>query len=57
MLKSFGPKTGKTFYDFARGIDDRELNTETDVAKSISVNLNWGINILVVLMLACISDV
>ena len=27
---------------FARGIDDRELNTETDAAKSISVNLNWG---------------
>lgn len=38
----FGQKTGKILHDFARGIDKRELKTETE-RKSVSVDINYGI--------------
>ncbi len=42
LKEIFGQKTGKILYDFARGIDERELKTETE-RKSVSVDINYGI--------------
>lgn len=42
-LKSqFGEKTGRMLYDYARGVDNRELKTSTE-RKSVSVDINFGI--------------
>ena len=38
----FGVKTGKILYEHARGIDSRELKTNTE-RKSVSVDINYGI--------------
>jgi len=42
LQAAFGSKLGKTLYDHARGIDNRELKTSTD-RKSVSVDINFGI--------------
>ncbi len=41
----FGQKTGKILHNFARGIDERELKTETE-RKSVSVDINYGIRFI-----------
>ncbi len=42
LQNTFGNKTGKSLHDFARGIDERVLKTETE-RKSVSVDINYGI--------------
>lgn len=42
LRAQFGTKTGKILYDYARGVDSRELKTTTE-RKSVSVDINFGI--------------
>ena len=42
LQETFGQKTGRVLYNFARGVDDRELKTATE-RKSVSVDINYGI--------------
>lgn len=46
LQTQFGPKTGKTLHDYARGIDQRELKVASDAVaarKTVSVDINFGI--------------
>ncbi|KAI9314973.1 hypothetical protein BX666DRAFT_1862094, partial [Dichotomocladium elegans] len=42
LQKQLGPKTGRMLYNFARGIDDRELQLEHP-RRSVSADVNWGV--------------
>ena len=42
LRAQFGTKTGKILYNYARGVDSRELKTTTE-RKSVSVDINFGI--------------
>ena len=42
LQSQFGTKTGETLYEYARGVDNRELKTTTE-RKSVSVDINFGI--------------
>ncbi|ORX58569.1 hypothetical protein BCR36DRAFT_409079, partial [Piromyces finnis] len=43
LQKEFGKKTGQKLYNLCRGIDDRELNSESNERRSISAEITWGI--------------
>ncbi|KAG7817532.1 hypothetical protein KL928_003431 [Ogataea angusta] len=47
LASIFGPKTGVTIYNYARGLDDTCIdilkNPEALQRKSISIDVNWGI--------------
>ncbi|KAG7794359.1 hypothetical protein KL929_005113 [Ogataea haglerorum] len=47
LASIFGPKTGVTIYNYARGLDDTCIdilkNPEAFQRKSISIDVNWGI--------------
>ena len=42
LQKEFGPKTGQSLYNYARGIDSREIKVEKE-RKSVSAEINYGI--------------
>ena len=42
LMNDFGNKTGETLYNFARGIDLRQLKI-IQQRKSIGVDVNWGV--------------
>ena len=42
LQTQFGSKTGKTLYEYARGMDSRQLRVTTE-RKSVSVDINFGI--------------
>ncbi|GAA97632.1 hypothetical protein E5Q_04310 [Mixia osmundae IAM 14324] len=42
LRNTFGPNLGKTYYNFARGIDDRPLEMGS-ARKSVSAEVNYGI--------------
>jgi hypothetical protein len=44
LQESFGKKTGKTLFDFSRGIDTRSIPFELVASrKSVNVEVNWGV--------------
>ncbi|KAK9761358.1 deoxycytidyl transferase, partial [Basidiobolus ranarum] len=43
LQKEFGNGHGQMLYNFCRGIDHRELQTENHIRKSIGTNVSWGI--------------
>lgn len=47
LQTEFGPKNGQKFYDFARGIDHKEVQN-TILRKSVSADVNYGIRMKVV---------
>eukprot|EP00834_Sanchytrium_tribonematis_P000239 NODE_5_length_72347_cov_1.339331.p7 type:complete len:687 gc:universal NODE_5_length_72347_cov_1.339331:20804-18744(-) len=43
LQEKFGIKKGETIFKMVRGIDDRELNDQTEERQSVSAEINWGI--------------
>ncbi|ORY06463.1 DNA repair protein [Basidiobolus meristosporus CBS 931.73] len=43
LQKEFGNSTGQMLYNYCRGIDHRELQTDIHLRKSIGTNVSWGI--------------
>jgi DNA repair protein REV1 len=42
MSNSLGPKTGEKLWEYARGIDRKEVG-DVDIRKSVSAEVNWGV--------------
>ena len=42
LQAEFGPKAGKTLYNFARGIDKRSIQMDSP-RKSVSAEVAWGV--------------
>ena len=42
MMSSLGPKTGEKLWEYARGIDRKEVG-DVEVRKSVSCEVNWGV--------------
>lgn len=42
MMTSLGPKTGEKLWDYARGIDRKEV-ADVEIRKSVSAEVNWGV--------------
>ncbi|KAI9004798.1 hypothetical protein BC832DRAFT_67826 [Gaertneriomyces semiglobifer] len=40
-----GSKTGEMLYNFARGIDNRPLESESKMRKTVGAEINWGIRL------------
>jgi DNA repair protein REV1 len=42
MMSTLGPKTGEKLWEYARGIDRKEVG-DVEVRKSVSAEVNWGV--------------
>ncbi|TLD35149.1 Allantoinase [Venturia nashicola] len=42
MSNSLGPKTGEKLWEYARGIDRKEVG-DVEIRKSVSAEVNWGV--------------
>lgn len=42
MSSSLGPKTGEKLWEYARGIDRKEVG-DVEIRKSVSAEVNWGV--------------
>ncbi|KAF2436116.1 DNA repair protein [Tothia fuscella] len=42
LITTLGPKTGEKLWEYARGIDKKEVG-DTEIRKSVSAEVNWGV--------------
>lgn len=42
LISTLGPKTGERLYEYARGIDRKEVG-DVEIRKSVSAEVNWGV--------------
>jgi DNA repair protein REV1 len=42
LISTLGPKTGEKIWDYARGIDRKEVG-DVEIRKSVSAEINWGV--------------
>ncbi|KIW05520.1 uncharacterized protein PV09_03401 [Verruconis gallopava] len=42
MMAILGPRTGERLWDYARGVDQKEVG-DVEVRKSVSAEVNWGV--------------